>query len=110
MYKSPIQMTVEEMMLNWEKQVEDYCVKAVQQYGFKVDKEELRKALAYDRNQYQTGYEDALTENIPIEWVKKFRRDYWLKSSAPIEERTAVAIGVRKMLEAWEEENEKAEL
>ena len=55
--------------------------------------------------------ENATTvEAIPVEWIRKFRRNYWLTSGAPIEERTVVAIGVRKMLEAWEEENEKAEL
>ena len=30
------------------------------EYGIEVDKEELIKALNYDRNQYEKGYNDAL--------------------------------------------------
>lgn len=30
------------------------------QYGVKLDKEELKKALAYDRGQYEKGYADAM--------------------------------------------------
>ena len=42
----------------------------VQQYGIVVDKEELLKALQYDREQYAKGYNDAL--NKVKEYIKYF--------------------------------------
>ena len=44
-------------------------------------------------------------EAIPIEWIKKWRKDKWF-SSEPLEKRMIMAMGVRLMLEDWEEENE----
>ena len=41
-----------------EMDVENGIVKAVQKVGFDVDKEELTKALQYDRGQYDKGYKD----------------------------------------------------
>ena len=58
-YQSPIEL----IQGNLQTQIENNCVKAVQSYGFNVDKEELRKALEYDRNQYEKGYADALEKN-----------------------------------------------
>lgn len=55
MYKSPIDVIQGEMQM----QVEGEIFRAVQNVGVYVDKEELLKALAYDRNQYEKGYADA---------------------------------------------------
>ncbi len=55
MYESPIKQILGEMHMEMEGE----CMKVVQQYGFDVDKEELTKALAYDRNQYEKGYAEA---------------------------------------------------
>lgn len=60
MYESPIRMIMTEMQTQMEKD----CVSAVQGYGFNVDAEELKKALAYDRNQYEKGFKDAGT--VPV--------------------------------------------
>ena len=38
--------------------IEDGILKEVYGYGIHIDKEELLKALKYDRNQYEKGYED----------------------------------------------------
>ena len=57
-YKSPIELYMNEI----KTKVEGDCVKAVQEYGFKVDKYELAKALKYDRDQYNSGYLDGHTE------------------------------------------------
>ena len=54
-YQSPITMIAQEI----ETQIENDCVKVVKRYGFDVDAKELYKALKYDREQYQKGYEDA---------------------------------------------------
>ena len=54
-YQSPIELIQSEMKMR----VEDGIVKAVQDVGVNVDKDELLKALAYDRDQYNKGYHDA---------------------------------------------------
>lgn len=51
-YESPINLIASEM----ETKLEADCVKVVQRYGFDVNAEELAKALAYDRGQYDKGY------------------------------------------------------
>ena len=54
MYKSPIDIIYGQM----ETQLEGTVLKAVQNVGVNVDKEELIRALKYDRNQYDKGYAD----------------------------------------------------
>lgn len=59
-YKSPIDI----IYGNIETKVEDDVVKAIQSYNISVDKDELIKALNYDREQYKAGYKDALQDAI----------------------------------------------
>lgn len=54
-YESPIKLFEDKV----EVFIEDEIVKAVQKVGIKVDKDELFKALEYDREQYNKGYHDA---------------------------------------------------
>lgn len=60
MYESPINQILGEMQIAYE----DGCMKAVQNVGFDVNKEELIKALQYDRNQYEKGYKDGYNKAI----------------------------------------------
>lgn len=53
-YDSPIRMIVGEM----ETKMEADTMTVIQRYGIDVDKEELIKALNYDRGQYDKGYAD----------------------------------------------------
>lgn len=53
-YKSPIEMIQSQMQM----QFDDNIMKAVYKTGINVNKEELLKALKYDRNQYNKGYKD----------------------------------------------------
>lgn len=64
MYESPINQILGEMQITYENE----CLKAVQSVGFDVNKEELAKALMYDRNQYEKGYADAIQEFINMSW------------------------------------------
>lgn len=57
-YKSPIEVLLEESKLDYEKGV----FTALQEFKINVDKDELIKALNYDRNQYIAGYNDAIKE------------------------------------------------
>ena len=54
-YKSPIEIIEDEIEVSFQSEI----MKAVQSYGIYVDKDELIKALNYDRGQYQKGYDDA---------------------------------------------------
>jgi hypothetical protein len=70
MYKSPIDIVYGQM----ETQLEGHIMKAVQNVHVNVDKDELLRALQYDRGQYKKGYEDGkrdaqkwipVTERLP---------------------------------------------
>ena len=61
-YESPITI-LETEARRIVKETEDGIVTEIsKQYGVEVDKEELTKALLYDRQQYDKGYKDALAE------------------------------------------------
>lgn len=60
MYKSPIDIISSEMQM----QIEGEVFKAIQNVGVCVDKEELLKALTYDREQYSKGYADGYSKAI----------------------------------------------
>lgn len=55
MYESPIQIIYDQM----QTQIDNEIIRAVQSYNITVNRDELIKALEYDRNQYQKGFEDA---------------------------------------------------
>ena len=54
MYESPIELIQKQMQLDMESKI----MSAVQEVGISVDKEELIRALKYDRGQYERGYAD----------------------------------------------------
>ena len=54
MYESPIEIIYQEM----QTQIDGDIFRAVQSYNINVDRDELIKALNYDRDQYQKGFED----------------------------------------------------
>lgn len=58
MYKSPIEKICDEIQTQMVQEEENIVMKAIREVGVNVDKEELIKALQYDRNQYTKGYED----------------------------------------------------
>ena len=59
-YESPINIVYGKMQLEFE----DKLIKAVLDLGIYADKEQLIKALRYDRDQYQKGYNDRDSEII----------------------------------------------
>ena len=60
MYKSPIDIYYGQM----ETQLEGSVLRAVQKVGVNVDKEELIRALKYDRDQYDKGYSDGERDSM----------------------------------------------
>ena len=71
MYESPIKIITGQMKTNYEDAI--YC--AVQNVGINVDREELLKALEYDRGQYEEGFREGerhtlrQIENLLPEWL-----------------------------------------
>ena len=63
MYKSPIEIVMEELFQKMDEDFENSVFKAVQKVGINVDKEELLKALIYDRGQYDEGYLECIKSN-----------------------------------------------
>ena len=59
-YKSPIEITIGQFRWEQEKRIEGEVFSAIQEVGINVDREELVKALQYDRDQYRKGYEDGV--------------------------------------------------
>ena len=67
-YQSPIDLIMGQMNLSLEGEI---C-KAVQKVGVNVDREELLKALQYDRGQYQKGYNDRDAEIVRCKDCKHY--------------------------------------
>ena len=61
MYESPIQEVFSGIHIDTLKDAADaYIVRAVQKMDIEVDRDELIRALQYDRDQYLKGYTDGL--------------------------------------------------
>ena len=58
MYESPIEMVFSDLVSDSVKKADEYIVACVQQVGAKVDKNELVKAMEFDRGQYEKGWND----------------------------------------------------
>lgn len=56
-YESPIEVCMQQVMYDLMTKQEDYIIEEVNRCGVTVNKEELTKALAYDRDQYNKGFE-----------------------------------------------------
>lgn len=57
-YQSPITMYTERIIKDIDEKQDEYLVEEVRKVGFNINKEELAKALEYDRDQYMRGYTD----------------------------------------------------
>lgn len=58
MYQSPIEVICSQVRTQIVEEEERQILKAVHEVGVDVDREELIKALKYDRHQYKKGFED----------------------------------------------------
>lgn len=58
MYESPIEVIFGEIQNKVSEDLEGLVYQAIQNVHVNVDKEELIKALNYDREQYEKGYRD----------------------------------------------------
>jgi hypothetical protein len=74
-YESPIELLITDVQNQIVKQQDEEIYKAVLHYIPKVDREELLRALQYDRQQYEKGYRDgqrdafATENNVGGKWI-----------------------------------------
>lgn len=61
-YRSPIELIYSDLQMK----IEDSVCEAVQSVGVNVDKDELIKALQYDRDQYAKGFTDGYAQGIEV--------------------------------------------
>lgn len=64
MYETPIRILYGSM----QSQIEGDVLKAIHHYEIQVDKDELIRALAYDRDQYDRGFADGKADVVYC-WV-----------------------------------------
>ena len=67
MYRSPLEIIYKDVQHTLEEEI----LYAIQQVDIKVNKEELIKALEYDRKQYEKGYEDGM------QMAKELKKGEW---------------------------------
>lgn len=58
MYESPMQLIMDDIYKQIQVEQENTVYQVIQSIGVNVDKDELIKALNYDREQYQKGFDD----------------------------------------------------
>ena len=68
MYKSPISIYETAMQTIMEQRENAIFAKVQDAFDVQVDKEELIRALKYDRNQYEAGYRDGKADAAP-KWI-----------------------------------------
>ena len=76
MYKSPIEIKLDDIVSDAVEKVDEYIVKYVQQIGVNVDKDELIKVLKFDRGQYEKGWNDRDNEIVRCKDCKWYKRKY----------------------------------
>ena len=65
-YKSPIEIVTTPLRIEHEKNIESEIFKAIQGLDITVHKDELIKAIKYDRDQYDKGYFNGYNED---KWI-----------------------------------------
>lgn len=60
MYKSPIEVITSDFITKIKEDTENQILQAVQSVDVNVDKNELVKALTYDRKSYDNGFNDGV--------------------------------------------------
>lgn len=101
-YISPIQRIAKDFHSRIEEREGEILMKVVHNVGFDVDKHELMRALAYDREQYKKGYADAMKNAVLLDKLCE-----WLQENASLKSGTLIsAVGWKYALIKWMEEQD----
>lgn len=68
MYESPIEFFTKTVAPKIAAEIDEKALEAVFQCGFNVDRDELEKALRYDRDQWRKGFDDGVEYAQP-KWI-----------------------------------------
>ena len=68
MYESPIEFFTKTVAPKIAAKIDEQALEAVFQCGFSVDRDELEKALRYDRDQWRKGFADGV-EHAQPKWI-----------------------------------------
>ena len=101
MYESPIKIITKQI----QTQFEDNVFRVIQNQGIFVNKEELVKALEYDRNQYEKGYADGLlnnTTNVIDEFAEKLKKRLYDNPTIFTQQRYIVVDEIDSLVEEME--------
>lgn len=85
MYKSPIEIIQHRATYDCSKRLDEAVFTAVVRADIHVERDELIKALQYDRDQYQKGFEDG--KSLVSQWIS-------VKDRLPVDPRS-VLVHVR---------------
>ena len=70
MYEAPVKISYDDIHAKMVQAADDQIIATIQQL-VSVDKDELIRALQYDRGQYEKGYEDGKRDAV--------RHGYWIR-------------------------------
>ena len=68
MYESPIEFFTKTVTSKIAAEIDEKALEAVFQCGFSVNRDELEKALRYDRDQWRKGFADGV-EHAQPKWI-----------------------------------------
>ena len=82
MYKSPVHLILRDVTTLIDQEIEQAVITVVRKFDIDVDKDELIKALKYDRDQYSKGCKDGVNDvldklRIEIEQLPTKTRTKW---------------------------------
>lgn len=85
MYENPINLIVNDINNRFVEERENKIMCEIQQQmHIDIDKDELVRALQYDRQQYEKGYLDGmhyvLTEENIVDWMAEYIKEKGIKS------------------------------
>ena len=80
MVMTPLGIAIEEVRDSINGQIIESVLKATRSVNVTVDKEELLRALRYDRDQYKKGYDDAMAEIVHCKDCKHWMPYDWMFS------------------------------
>lgn len=97
MYESPVEI----LYHNTSRKIDDGIYEAIVNVGVNVDKDELIRALQYDRDQYDKGYEDGFKRGAE-EFAERLSGDlYKFPSGYKAQLRKMIDNLVAEMVEQW---------
>ena len=67
-YESPVRILQKKLNEAFESSIADSVITMSMEYGIHIDREELIKALQYDRQQYEKGYKDGYDAAMKAVW------------------------------------------